>query len=86
MPSARTRSASKIGRELSLEGLVLGGIPGVSRGDVRFGPVKRDAAAVGEGSMAIAFVHQYSSTLNTGRSVASLLGLAPGASAAHSCA
>jgi thioredoxin reductase (NADPH) len=28
-------------------------------GDVRYGPVKRVAAAVGEGSMAIAFVHQY---------------------------
>jgi thioredoxin reductase (NADPH) len=28
-------------------------------GDVRFSPVKRVAAAVGEGSMAIAFVHQY---------------------------
>jgi thioredoxin reductase (NADPH) len=28
-------------------------------GDVRFTPVKRVAAAVGEGSMAIAFVHQY---------------------------
>jgi thioredoxin reductase (NADPH) len=28
-------------------------------GDVRLGPVKRVAAAVGEGSMAIAFVHQY---------------------------
>jgi thioredoxin reductase (NADPH) len=27
--------------------------------DVRFGPVKRVAAVVGEGSMAIAFVHQY---------------------------
>jgi thioredoxin reductase (NADPH) len=26
---------------------------------VRFGQVKRVAAAVGEGSMAIAFVHQY---------------------------
>jgi thioredoxin reductase (NADPH) len=26
---------------------------------VRSGPVKRVAAAVGEGSMAIAFVHQY---------------------------
>ncbi len=26
---------------------------------MRFGPVKRVAAAVGEGSMAIAFVHQY---------------------------
>ena len=28
-------------------------------GDVRIAPVKRVAAAVGEGSMAIAFVHQY---------------------------
>jgi thioredoxin reductase (NADPH) len=28
-------------------------------GDVRYGPVKRVAAAVGEGSMAVAFVHQY---------------------------
>jgi thioredoxin reductase (NADPH) len=28
-------------------------------GDVRFGPVKRVASAVGEGSMAIVFVHQY---------------------------
>jgi thioredoxin reductase (NADPH) len=35
-------------------------IPGVfACGDVRFSPVKRVAAAVGEGSMAIAFVHQY---------------------------
>jgi thioredoxin reductase (NADPH) len=35
-------------------------VPGVfACGDVRFGPVKRVAAAVGEGSMAIAFVHQY---------------------------
>jgi thioredoxin reductase (NADPH) len=39
-------------------------VPGVfAVGDVRFGPVKRVAAAVGEGSMAIAFVHQYLSTL-----------------------
>ena len=35
-------------------------IPGIfACGDVRSGPVKRVAAAVGEGSMAIAFVHQY---------------------------
>jgi thioredoxin reductase (NADPH) len=35
-------------------------VPGIfGCGDVRFGPVKRVAAAVGEGSMAIAFVHQY---------------------------
>jgi thioredoxin reductase (NADPH) len=35
-------------------------VPGIfACGDVRFGPVKRVAAAVGEGSMTIAFVHQY---------------------------
>ena len=35
-------------------------VPGIfACGDVRFGPVKRVAAAVGEGSMCIAFVHQY---------------------------
>jgi len=35
-------------------------VPGIfACGGVRLGPVKRVAAAVGEGSMAIAFVHQY---------------------------
>ncbi|CAA9482684.1 MAG: Thioredoxin reductase [uncultured Solirubrobacteraceae bacterium] len=35
-------------------------VPGIfACGDVRYGPVKRVAAAVGEGSMAIAFVHQF---------------------------
>lgn len=35
-------------------------VPGIfACGDVRCGPVKRVASAVGEGSMAIAFVHQY---------------------------
>jgi thioredoxin reductase (NADPH) len=35
-------------------------VPGIfASGDMRFGPVKRVAASVGEGSMAIAFVHQY---------------------------
>jgi thioredoxin reductase (NADPH) len=35
-------------------------VPGIfACGDVRLGPVKRVAAAVGEGSMSIAFVHQY---------------------------
>ena len=35
-------------------------VPGIfACGDVRLAPVKRVAAAVGEGSMAIAFVHQY---------------------------
>ena len=34
--------------------------PGIfACGDVRLSPVKRVAAAVGEGSMAIAFVHKY---------------------------
>jgi thioredoxin reductase (NADPH) len=42
-------------------------VPGVfACGDVRHGPVKRVAAAVGEGSMAIAFVHQYLSQARTG--------------------
>jgi thioredoxin reductase (NADPH) len=41
-------------------------VPGVfACGDVRSGPVKRVAAAVGEGSMAIAFVHQYLRELET---------------------
>jgi thioredoxin reductase (NADPH) len=35
-------------------------VPGIfACGDVRSGPVKRVAASVGEGSMTIAFVHQY---------------------------
>jgi thioredoxin reductase (NADPH) len=35
-------------------------VPGIfACGDVRYSPIKRVAAAVGEGSMAIAFVHQY---------------------------
>jgi thioredoxin reductase (NADPH) len=41
-------------------------VPGIfACGDVRFSPVKRVAAAVGEGSMAIAFVHQYLRSLDT---------------------
>jgi thioredoxin reductase (NADPH) len=39
-------------------------VPGIfACGDVRYSPVKRVAAAVGEGSMAIAFVHQYMRSL-----------------------
>src|SRR5215210_7403026 len=35
-------------------------VPGIfACGDVRFAPVKRVASAVGEGSMAVAFVHQF---------------------------
>ena len=41
-------------------------IPGIfACGDVRFSPVKRVASAVGEGSMAIAFVHQYLQNIDT---------------------
>ena len=43
-------------------------VPGIfACGDVRYGPVKRVAAAVGEGSMAIAFVHQYLRDVATAR-------------------
>lgn len=43
-------------------------VPGIfACGDVRFGPVKRVAAAVGEGSMAIAFVHQFLREATTAR-------------------
>ncbi|MGH3119292.1 MAG: FAD-dependent oxidoreductase [Gaiellales bacterium] len=45
-------------------------IPGVlAAGDVRHGSIKRVSAGVGEGSMAIAVVHQYLAELRTGRSV-----------------
>ena len=41
-------------------------VPGIfACGDVRYAPVKRVAAAVGEGSMAIAFVHQYLTDADT---------------------
>lgn len=43
-------------------------VPGMfACGDVRLGSVKRVAAAVGEGSMAIALVHQYLATLLSSR-------------------
>lgn len=42
-------------------------MPGIfACGDVRFSPVKRVAAAVGEGSMAIAFVHRHLKELEEG--------------------
>jgi thioredoxin reductase (NADPH) len=42
-------------------------VPGIfACGDVRFSQVKRVAAAVGEGSMAIAFVHQYLASRQAG--------------------
>src|SRR5262249_17462172 len=43
-------------------------VPGIfACGDVRYSPVKRVASAVGEGSMAIAFVHQYLQNDGAGR-------------------
>jgi thioredoxin reductase (NADPH) len=46
--------------------LVETSVPGVfACGDVRFSPVKRVASAVGEGSIAIAFVHQYLASVAT---------------------
>jgi thioredoxin reductase (NADPH) len=52
-------------------------VPGIfACGDVRFGPVKRVAAAVGEGSMAIAFVHQF---LREVEAIPGLLDRAPAA-------
>ena len=48
-------------------------LPGIfACGDVRFSPVKRVAAAVGEGSMVIAFVHQYLKDADSGVSRGSL--------------
>lgn len=49
-------------RRLRLDGLavVRSSVPGIfAAGDVRHGSVKRVASGVGEGSTAIAFVHQY---------------------------
>jgi len=49
-------------------------VPGIfASGDIRFSPVKRVAAAVGEGSMAIAFVHQYLREAEPAAAVASPL-------------
>jgi thioredoxin reductase (NADPH) len=46
-------------------------VPGIfACGDVRCSPVKRVASAVGEGSMAIAFVHQYLQQVSTPRAAA----------------
>ena len=56
-PDARTAGRWRLDRDPYL---LETSVPGIfASGDVRFSPVKRVAAAVGEGSMAIAFVHQY---------------------------
>ncbi|MGH2388495.1 MAG: NAD(P)/FAD-dependent oxidoreductase, partial [Chloroflexota bacterium] len=45
-------------------------VPGIfAAGDVRHGSMKRVASAVGEGSMAIAFIHQYLAALHGGEHV-----------------
>jgi thioredoxin reductase (NADPH) len=50
-------------------------IPGVlAAGDVRHGSIKRVSAGVGEGSMAIAVVHQYLAELRAGRTVSQRVG------------
>jgi thioredoxin reductase (NADPH) len=50
-------------------------IPGVlAAGDVRHGSIKRVSAGVGEGSMAIAVVHQYLGELSGGRGLAHQVG------------
>ena len=57
----RRRRPGRGGWELDRDPYLLEtSVPGIfACGDVRFSPVKRVAAAVGEGSMAIAFVHQF---------------------------
>jgi len=47
-------------------GLLETNVPGVfAVGDVRYGSVKRVASGVGEGSVAIQFVHQYLSKVGS---------------------
>ena len=64
-PGCRRRSGADVGAngswpEVRDPFLLETSVPGIfAAGDVRFSPVKRVAAAVGDGSMAIAFVHQY---------------------------
>lgn len=62
-----TQAAARLGRRIStstlmlrVPGLLETSVPGVFvAGDVRAGSVKRVASAVGEGSMAVMYVHQY---------------------------
>jgi thioredoxin reductase (NADPH) len=58
---AHAKDAWKLSREPYL---LETSVPGIfTAGDVRFGSIKRCASAVGEGSIAIQFVHQYLATL-----------------------
>jgi thioredoxin reductase (NADPH) len=55
-------------------------VPGIfAAGDVRHGSIKRVAAGVGEGSMAIAFVHQYLAEAGSAASPAGVTVAAPAA-------
>jgi thioredoxin reductase (NADPH) len=57
----RTDTAWKLDREPYL---LESSVPGIFvAGDVRFNSVKRCASAVGEGSIAVQFMHQYLATL-----------------------
>ena len=59
LTGADARASGRWGLERD-PGLLETTVPGIfACGDVRSGPIKRVAAAVGEGSMAIAFVHQH---------------------------
>lgn len=58
---AKTQEAWKLDRDPYL---LESSVPGIFvAGDVRYGSIKRCASAVGEGSIAIQFVHQYMATL-----------------------
>ena len=60
-PDLKTKEVWKLDRDPYL---LETSVPGIFvAGDVRFGSVKRCASAVGEGSIAIQFVHQYLATL-----------------------
>lgn len=62
----RSALDSRVWDGLSREPFMLeSSLPGVfAVGDVRSGSVKRVASAVGEGSMAVRFVHQYLAEMN----------------------
>ena len=66
-PSASTSARWSIQRDPYLLETTVPGI--FSVGDVRAGSVKRVAAGVGEGSMAIAFVHQYLANMDPSAAV-----------------
>ena len=60
-------------------------MPGVfAAGDVRHGSVKRVASGVGEGSMAIAFVHQYLGDRPV-RACTTVIPAKAGSNSSHSC-